>query len=69
MCLIRNLLLEETTMKRKHSDFKILNMGDYKNNKFFEGVEVGRQSQRKLLWAVTLIAFFVAFVGRKMGWF
>ncbi len=28
-----------------------------------------KQSQRKLLWTVTLIAFFVAFVGRKMGWF
>jgi hypothetical protein len=28
-----------------------------------------KQSQRKLLWAVTLIAFVVAFVGRKMGWF
>ncbi|SVD80933.1 uncharacterized protein METZ01_LOCUS433787, partial [marine metagenome] len=25
-----------------------------------------KQSQRKLLWTVTLIAFFVAFVGRKM---
>jgi len=28
-----------------------------------------KQSQRKLLWAVTLIAFVVGFVGRKMEWF
>jgi hypothetical protein len=28
-----------------------------------------KQSQRKLLWAVALIAFVVGFVGSKMGWF
>jgi hypothetical protein len=28
-----------------------------------------KQSQRKLVWAVTLIAFVVGFVGGKMGWF
>ena len=28
-----------------------------------------KQSQRKLLWTVALIAFVVTVVGRKMGWF
>ncbi len=28
-----------------------------------------KQSQSKVVWAVTLIAFVVAFVGRKMGLF
>jgi len=28
-----------------------------------------KQSQRKIIWVVALIAFVVGFVGSKMGWF
>ena len=32
-------------MKRTQSDFKILNMDDYKNDKFFTDLKVSRQRQ------------------------
>ena len=33
------------------------------------GLIVEKQSQRKIILAVALIAFVVGFVGSKMGWF